>query len=131
MPRERFRNDGDPSGPSPFDDPYAATATLTGGNVSVIHGCYGHSLPLAGMTVGEARAELEERMNIDPDAVALLDANDAAEDAVLVEGQVLTFVKHAGERGRPRAFPCLVFQPSTVAAGAESWPIDWSSKAGN
>ncbi len=120
MPRERFRNDGDPGGPSPFDDSYTATATLTGGNVNVIHGCYGHSLPLAGMTVGEARAELEERMNIDPDAVALLDGDGAAEDAVLVEGQVLTFVKHAGEKGRPSEFSCLVLQPFTVAAGAES-----------
>lgn len=105
MPRERFRDSGDPSSLSPFDDPYAATATAPGGNVSVVHGCYSHSLPLAGMTVCEARAELDERMNIDPDAMALIDGNDAAEDAVLTEGQVLTFVKHAGEKGRALPFP--------------------------
>ncbi len=105
MPRERFRDSGDPSNLSPFDDPYAATATVPGGNVSVVHGCYSHSLPLAGMTVREARAELEERMNIDPDAMALIDGNDATEDTPLTEGQVLTFVKHAGEKGRALPFP--------------------------
>ena len=105
MPRERFRDSGDPTSLSSFDDPYAATATAPGGNVSVVHGCYSHSLPLGGMTVREARAELDERMNIDPDAMALIDGNDAAEDAVLTEGQVLTFVKHAGEKGRALPFP--------------------------
>lgn len=126
MPRERFRDGSDPVNPSPFDDPYAAAATAPGGNVNVVHGCYGHSFPLAGMTVGEARAQLEERMNIDPDAVAVLDGNDVDDEALLAEGQVLTFVKHAGEKGAVPAFPRFVPRPFPVAAGADPWAIIWS-----
>jgi hypothetical protein len=67
--------------------------------VEVIHGVYAHSLPLAGMTVRQARAELEQRMNIDPDAMAVVDGHEADEDTILAQGQVLNFVKHAGEKG--------------------------------
>jgi hypothetical protein len=69
------------------------------GRVEVIHGVYAHSLPLAGMTVRQARAELEERMNIAPGAVAVIDGVEATEDTVLREGQVLNFVTQAGEKG--------------------------------
>jgi hypothetical protein len=75
-----------------------ATATRSG-RVQVIHGVYAHSLPLAGMTVGQARSELEERMNIAPGAVAVVDGSEAAEDASLREGQVLNFLTPAGEKG--------------------------------
>jgi hypothetical protein len=60
---------------------------------------YAHSLPLAGMTVRQARAELGQRMNIDPDAMAVVDGHETDEDTVLAQGQVLNFVKHAGEKG--------------------------------
>ena len=70
-----------------------------GGNVSVVYGVYAHSLPLAGMRVCDARDRLEERMNIAPDAAAVVDGEEVDESAVLEEGQVLTFVKHAGEKG--------------------------------
>ena len=46
-----------------------------------------------------ARAELEERMNIDPEATAVIDGVEANEGTVLREGQVLNFVKPAGEKG--------------------------------
>jgi len=86
-------------GPALFSDE-PATATAAGpGSVEVIHGVYAHSLPLAGMTVSEARTELEERMNIDPEALAVIDGTEAAEDVVLHEGQVLNFVTPAGEKG--------------------------------
>jgi hypothetical protein len=75
-----------------------ATATRSG-RVQVIHGVYAHSLPLAGMTVREARIELEERMNIDPGAVAVVDGSEAEGAAVLREGQVLNFLTPAGEKG--------------------------------
>jgi hypothetical protein len=74
--------------------------TRTGtGRVDVIHGIYAHSLPLAGMTVLQARTDLEERMNIDPEAVAVIDGEEADDDTVLLEGQVLNFVAAAGEKG--------------------------------
>jgi hypothetical protein len=99
MPRERFHPDDFTPNPTPYDDSYGGVATAPGGSVSVVHGVYAHTLPLAGMTVGQARTELQERMNIDPTAVATLDGQDADEDTVISEGQVLTFVQPAGEKG--------------------------------
>lgn len=98
MFRERIRDD-DFSGASSGDDSSSA-AVACGGDVEVIHGVYAHSLPLAGMTVRQARAELEQRMNIDPDAMAVVDGRETDEDTILAQGQVLNFVKHAGEKGR-------------------------------
>lgn len=85
-------------GPVAFadDEPSAAAPA---GDVSVVHGVYAHSYPLAGLRVRDARNHLEERMNIDPDAVAIVNGNEAGEDTMLAEGQVLTFIKHAGEKG--------------------------------
>jgi hypothetical protein len=100
MSNERERMNDFSPGPDPFSDDFAATATATQGSVDVIHGVYAHSLPLAGMTVRQARGELQERMNIDPDAIAIVDGNEVDEDTVLAENQVLNFVKHAGEKGR-------------------------------
>ncbi len=84
----------------PAADGHGGTATATrSGRVQVIHGVYAHSLPLSGMTVRQARTELEERMNIDPEAVAVVDGTEAEEDTVLREGQVLNFLTPAGEKG--------------------------------
>ena len=68
-------------------------------DVDVIHGVYAHSLPLAGVTVRQVRSELGERLNMDPEAMVYVDGEEADEDTVLAGGQVLTFVKHAGEMG--------------------------------
>ena len=87
------------TGPDPFSDGFTSGTAVSEAQIAVIHGVHAHNLPLAGRTVGQARAELSERMNIAPDALAVIDGNTAAEDTVLVEGQVLTFVKHAGEKG--------------------------------
>jgi len=89
------------TGPAPFTDEFAtatATAAPRTGRVDVIHGIYAHSLPLAGMTVGQARAELTERMNIAPQAVAVVDGREAGEEELLREGQVLNFVSHPARR---------------------------------
>ena len=102
MSYERQRDDRVGFGPGHGGDDFesgSATAVAEG-RVEVVHGVYAHSLPLVGMTIGQARAELAERMNIDPAAIAVVDGTPVAEDAVLTEGQVLTFVKHAGEKGR-------------------------------
>jgi hypothetical protein len=85
----------------PADDDFSvatATAARTG-RVDVIHGVYAHSLPLAGMTVAQARTELEDRMNISPEALAVVDGIETEEDSVLREGQVLNFLTPAGEKG--------------------------------
>ena len=88
-------------GPGPDSDPFDDVAPVSsGGGVEVIHNVHAHTLPLAGMTVRRARKELAERLNIDPDAMAVVDGVEVDEDAVLQDGQVLNFVKHAGEKGR-------------------------------
>jgi hypothetical protein len=99
MSSERERLGNFSLGPDSFSDGFASTATESEGHVEVIHGVYAHSLPLSGVSVATARAELQHRMNIDPDAVAVVDGVEVDEDAVLQERQVLNFVKRAGEKG--------------------------------
>jgi hypothetical protein len=99
MSSEKMRRDTFDAGPDAFSDDFASTAVAAEGAVHVIHGVYAHSMPLAGMTVRRARGELEERMNLDPDAVAVVDGNEVDEETILQENQTLTFVKHAGEKG--------------------------------
>ena len=99
MQTETLRRETLSTGPVPFGDEFAAAGAAVTGRVDVIHGVYAHSLPLAGMAVRAARTELEERMNIDPDAVAVVDGVEVDENYVLRENQVLNFVKPAGEKG--------------------------------
>ena len=60
MSLEKVIHEGLYTGPAGDDCAGTATATRSG-RVDVIHGVYAHSLPLAGMTVRQARTELEER----------------------------------------------------------------------
>jgi hypothetical protein len=99
MVRERIRPDGFDGGPEAFSDDFGVATATAEGRVEVIHGVYAHSMPLAGMSVRAARAELEERMNIDPDAMAVVDGLEVDPNVILREGQVLNFVKPAGEKG--------------------------------
>jgi hypothetical protein len=100
MPTERERNEQFSSGPAPFSDEFGTSTTSVGErHVEVIHGVHAHSFPLASMTVRTARAELSERLNLDPTATATVDGFQVDEDFVLSEGQVLNFLKRAGEKG--------------------------------
>jgi hypothetical protein len=101
MSSETVLQEGLRTGPAPFSDtfPVGPVPAARTGRVDVIHGVYAHSLPLAGLTVKLARAELEDRMNIDPEALAVVDGVEAGEDVLLREGQVLNFVTPAGEKG--------------------------------
>ena len=99
MQTETLRRETLSTGPVPFGDEFAAAGAAATGRVDVIHGVYAHSLPLAGMTVRQARLELEDRMNIAPEAVAVVDGVEAGEDTVLRQGQVVNFLTPAGEKG--------------------------------
>jgi hypothetical protein len=98
MPTEQLTRPSLGSGPARTDD-FEPVEQPLAGNIGVIHGIYTHSVPLAGITVRRARAELSERLNIAPDALALVDGNEVGDDFILVAGQVLNFVKDAGEKG--------------------------------
>jgi hypothetical protein len=68
-------------------------------DVMVTTGLYADSLPVAGMTVSEVRRRFADRLNIDPAATAVLDGHAADETVRLRAGQVLSFVRAAGEKG--------------------------------
>jgi hypothetical protein len=88
------------TGPAPFSDTFERNIeTARTGRVDVIHGIYAHNLPLAGLTVAAARVELEDRLNLAPEATAVLDGVEVGEEELLREGQVLNFVTPAGEKG--------------------------------
>jgi hypothetical protein len=100
MSKELLQSERLATGPAPFADDFAAVAVAPRtGRVDVIHGIYAHSLPLAGMSIAQARVELEDRLNIAPEAVAVIDGVEAAEEELLREGQVLNFISPAGEKG--------------------------------
>jgi len=100
MSTETLRPERVTTGPAPHGDEFATSETpVRTGRVDVIHGVYAHSLPLAGRTIREAREELEERMNIAPESVAVVDGLEVTEDEILNENQVLNFLSPAGEKG--------------------------------
>lgn len=65
------------------------------GLVTVRNGIFAHELPVAGLTVAETRAALIERMNIQPGSTNVLDGEPAEDSTVLVEEQVLCFIRPA------------------------------------
>ena len=69
------------------------------GMVTVAHGPYSEQLPVGDMTVGEIRARYRDRFDIDPQSLAVLDGNEAGNDTRVRPGQILMFVRRAGEKG--------------------------------
>ncbi len=84
----------DRGGPGGFDD-IGANA----GAVIVSHGTYLESLPVVGMTVGAIRARTQDRLDIHPEATALVDGNPVDDSTQLHAGQMLMFIRPSGEKG--------------------------------
>src|SRR5262249_2855485 len=85
-------------GPGGLDDLFSAGA----GNAAmatVTHGPYSEQLPVGNLTVGEIRARYRDRFDIDPQSLAILDGNEVRDDTVVRAGQMLMFVRRAGEKG--------------------------------
>jgi hypothetical protein len=70
-----------------------------GTDVQVIWGAMAQQMSLAGMTVGDARALLQQAFNLAPEVMALVDGRLARGGHRLASGQVLEFVRPAGEKG--------------------------------
>ncbi len=73
--------------------------------VTVSHGVHAERLPAGNMTVGQIRAEFRDRLGIDPRSRAFLDGHEVEDDTIVEGGQMLSFVRKAGEKGAPREGP--------------------------
>lgn len=69
--------------------------------VRVIAGADVQDLELGGRTVAEARQVAQALFGVHPTAQALIDGETAGEEQVIAPGQLLEFVKHAGQKGAP------------------------------
>jgi proteasome-associated ATPase len=67
--------------------------------VQVIWGAMAQQMELAGMTVGEAQQLLRPAFGLAPEATPLVDGRLAGSGDRLASGQVLEFVRAAGEKG--------------------------------
>jgi hypothetical protein len=99
--KEKKRARVAPTGPNPgglFDDggPFAAPDP---GMATVGHGPYLEQLPVAGETVGHARERFRDRLDIHPEARAVIDGRFVPEDTTIHAGQIVTFVRPAGAKG--------------------------------
>jgi hypothetical protein len=73
--------------------------SLSNALVSVMHGAASGDHPLAGHTVGAARAALGQAYNVPSDASAQIGGSQVEDDYVLRPGESVQFVKQAGVKG--------------------------------
>jgi hypothetical protein len=95
--KTRVRPEQPTFGSDGLGDIFAPNAAVT--PVMVAHGPYSERLPVGGMTVGEIRSRYRDRFDIDPRSHPVLDGHDVDNNTVVRAGQVLTFVRRAGEKG--------------------------------
>lgn len=69
------------------------------GQVKVVYGVHALEAGLAGRTVMSVREALSQPLNISPRAVALVDGQEVEATHVLSPGELLEFVRYAGEKG--------------------------------
>jgi hypothetical protein len=69
-------------------------------SVRVQHGIHSGQFPVAGLRVGEARQTLTRLLNVDPQAVAVINGQVVGEDHVIGDDvALLTFVKPSAIKG--------------------------------
>jgi hypothetical protein len=69
------------------------------GLASVSHGPFVEQLPVANLSVSQVRERFADRLDIHPEAVALLDGSPVDDAATVRAGQTLSFIRPAGEKG--------------------------------
>lgn len=99
------------SGPGGLGDIFARDAV---GLVTVHHGLHTEQLPVANLTVGQIRSRFRDRLDIDPRSRAQIDGQDVSDDVVVRAGQMVMFVRQAGEKGD--------VGPGTAASLADATP---------
>jgi len=68
--------------------------------VTVSSGSYSEHLPVGSMSVGEIRRRFRDRLDIDPQSIAVINGRDVNDDVVVTAGQMLSFMHRAGEKGQ-------------------------------
>jgi len=69
------------------------------GKVKVVYGVHVLEASLAGRTVQSIREALDQPLNISPHAVTLVNGQEVEGTHVLSPGELLEFVRYAGEKG--------------------------------
>ena len=115
LERRRPTDEETMSFPGGFDDPFSEPNSP--GLATVAAGVHMEQMAVAGMSVGEIRRRFADRLDIDPHSTAQLDGRPADEQTVVRAGQVLMFIRQAGEKGlRPAlirgATPCQKSLPT-------------------
>jgi len=72
------------------------------GQVKVVYGIHALEASLAGRTVQSVREALDQPLNISPHAVTLVNGQEVEGTHVLSPGELLEFVRYAGEKGMER-----------------------------
>jgi hypothetical protein len=85
-------------GPSAATDGGAAAAPGAG-FARAMYGATIHELPIAGLTVGEAYAQVREMMHMPESVIAVIDGRPANVHERIASGSTLEFVKRSGEKG--------------------------------
>ncbi len=67
--------------------------------VRIIYGVHSLEVNIGGRSVGEVRTQLRQALNIGPRAIAVVDGREVMESYILQSGEVLEFVRLAGEKG--------------------------------
>lgn len=73
------------------------------GKVRVIYGVHTLEVAVAGRSVLSVRDALTQPLNISPEAVALVNGREAEASHLLAPGELLEFVRYAGEKGQETA----------------------------
>ncbi len=68
----------------------------------VVHGTYNEALPVAEMSIAQVRRRFGDLLDIHPEATGMLDGVSVDDDVIVQAGQVLLFVRPAGEKGGSR-----------------------------
>ena len=71
-----------------------------GGTVNVQHAMHSFHLDVAGQKVSDVKGKFSKLLNIDPEAIAVIDGNEVSDDTVIGEGvETLHFVKRSSVKG--------------------------------
>ncbi len=68
-------------------------------HATVSAGIHVEQLPVVGMNVGAVRERFASRLDITPETLGYINGSPVEEDTIVGEGEVLSFLRAAGEKG--------------------------------